>query len=231
MKKEYKKLLFVAAVLILAFVGIRMTGVHEHISLDNARQLETWVSQYGMMGPVVFILIYILACVLFLPGLPVTIVGALAFGAVRGTIFSSIGSILGATAAFLIARYAARGMVEKWVKGNEQFEKIDKGVQKNGWRMLMITRMVPIFPFNLQNFAYGLTKIKLRTYILVSWICMLPAAIAYNFMAGSVVSGEGDLGMTFLYLGIGAVFFVIVSFIPGYLSKKRGVEMEDLKTK
>ncbi len=191
----------------LAFIGIRLSGVYEYITLDNARQLESWVSQYGTLGPVIFIVIYILACILFLPGLPVTIVGALAFGAVRGTIFSSIGSVLGATAAFLIARYAARGMVEKWVEGNEQFEKIDKGVEKNGWRMLMITRMVPLFPFNLQNFAYGLTKIKLGTYVFVSWTCMLPATIAYNFMAGSVVSGEGDLGRTFLYLGIGAVFF------------------------
>ncbi len=117
------------------------------------------------------------------------------------------------------------------VEGNEQFEKIDKGVEKNGWRMLMVTRMVPLFPFNLQNFVYGLTKIKLSTYIFVSWICMLPAAIAYNFMAGSVVSGEGDLGMTFLYLGIGAVFFVLVSFIPGYLSNKKIVEVDEFKKK
>ena len=229
MKKDYKKLLAVAAVLVLAFIAIRISGVHEYISLDNARQLESWVSQYGALGPVVFILIYIVACILFLPGLPITIVGALAFGAVRGTIFSSIGSVLGATAAFLIARYAARAMVERKIRDNKQFEKIDKGVQKHGWRMLMITRMVPIFPFNLQNFAYGLTKIKLSTYILVSWICMLPAAIAYNFMAGSVVSGEGDLGATFLYLGVGAVFFVLISFIPGYISKKRSADIEELK--
>lgn len=231
MKKEYKKLLIIGLVLILAFIGIRLTGAQEYISLDNARQLESLVSQYGLLGPVVFIFIYIVACILFLPGLPVTIVGALAFGAVRGTIFTSIGSILGATAAFLIARYAARDMVEKWVKGNEQFEKIDKGVQKNGWRMLMITRMVPLFPFNLQNFAYGLTKIKLRTYILISWISMMPAIIAYNFMAGSVVSGEGDLRKTFLYLGIGAVFFVLLSLIPVYLRKKQSKEFEELNIK
>lgn len=231
MKKEYKKLLVVALVLIFALAGVRLTGVHEYITLDNARLLENWVSQYGMIGPVVFIIIYVISTVLFLPGLPITIVGALAFGAVRGTIFSSIGSVIGATAAFLIARYAARGIVEKWIKGKEQFEKIDKGVEKHGWRMLMITRLVPLFPFNLQNFAYGLTKINLRTYVLVSWISMLPATIAYNFMAGSVVSGEGELGTTFLYLGIGAAFFVAVSFIPVYLRKKRRREMEDLDLK
>jgi len=229
MKKEYKKLLTVTAALILAIVGVRISGVHEYISLENARLLENWVSQFGILGPVVYILIYILACILFLPGLPVTIMGALAFGAIRGMIFTSIGSILGASAAFLIARYAAREPMEKWIKGNEQFEKIDKGVQKHGWRMLMITRLVPLFPFNLQNFAYGLTKVKLRTYVLVSWICMLPGVMAYSFMAGSVVSGEGDLRKTFIYLGIGAVFFIIISFIPGYLQKKQREEMEDLK--
>jgi uncharacterized membrane protein YdjX (TVP38/TMEM64 family) len=223
LKKEYKKLLAVVGTLALVLAGIRWTGIAEYISLDNARQLEQWVSQYGWLGPAVYILIYISACILFLPGLPVTIIGALAFGAVRGTLFTSIGSILGATAAFLIARYAARGVVENWINGNPQFEKIDKGVEKHGWRMLMITRMVPLFPFNLQNFAYGLTKIKLPTYILVSWVCMLPGVIAYNFMAGSVVSGEGDLTRTFIYLSIGAVFFVMISLIPVYLQKQKRV--------
>lgn len=224
-KKEYKKLIGVILILAVAFIGIRATGVHEHISLENAQNLKNWVNGYGALGPVVFILLYIVACVFFLPGLPVTIVGALAFGSVRGAIFSSIGSTLGATAAFLIARYAARGTVEKWVEGNEQFEKIDKGVESQGWRMLMITRLVPIFPFNLQNFAYGLTKINLGTYVLVSWICMIPAAIAFNFMAGSVVSGDGDLGKTFLYLGIGAIFFVIISLIPGFIKKRKNINI------
>ena len=125
-----------------------------------------------------------------------------------------------ATAAFLVARYVAREMVEGWAQSNPVFKKIDDGVAAQGWRMLMITRLVPLFPFNIQNYAYGLTKIGLLTYFLVSWICMLPGAIAFTFMGGSIVSGQGDLGKTFIYLGIGAVVFVIISLIPGWIKKR-----------
>jgi uncharacterized membrane protein YdjX (TVP38/TMEM64 family) len=92
---------------------------------------------------VVYILLYIAACLLMVPGFPITIFGALAFGPVLGTVFTSIGSTLGAAAAFLTARYAARNMVENWLGDNETFRRIDRGVEKQGWRMLMVTRMVP----------------------------------------------------------------------------------------
>ncbi|GAA0731683.1 hypothetical protein GCM10008906_00430 [Clostridium oceanicum] len=129
-----------------------------------------------------------------------------------------IGATLGASLAFLIGRYAGRGMVEKWVKGKEEFEKIDEGVRKQGWRMLMITRLVPVFPFNLQNFAYGLTKIDFKTYVFVSAISMIPGIIAFTFMAGAIVSGEG-IGKISVYIGIGAIFFVIISLIPKWIKK------------
>jgi uncharacterized membrane protein YdjX (TVP38/TMEM64 family) len=170
-------------------------------------------------------LFYIVACIFFLPGLPIAVLAGFAFGPIFGTIWASIGATMGATAAFLIARYAARGMVESWVEGNEQFKKIDEGVRKQGWRMLMITRLVPIFPFNLQNYAYGLTDIKLSTYVLVSWICMLPGAAAFCFAGGTLTSG-GDLKTTFLYLAIAAIFFVFLSFIPGWIKKKQGDKLD-----
>jgi uncharacterized membrane protein YdjX (TVP38/TMEM64 family) len=93
-------------------------------------------------------------------------------------------------------------------------------VEKQGWRMLMITRLVPLFPFNAQNYVYGLTKISLPTYVLVSFICMLPACIAFNFMAGSVRTGE--FGKILLYLAIGAIVFVIISLVPGWIKKRYG---------
>jgi uncharacterized membrane protein YdjX (TVP38/TMEM64 family) len=83
--------------------------------------------------------------------------------------------------------------------------------------MVMITRLVPVFPFNLQNYAYGLTDIPLKTYALVTLPCMLPATIAFNFAAGSVRTG--DFGKTLWYLGIAAVFFVALSCIPGWVRK------------
>ncbi|AZR72151.1 hypothetical protein BBF96_01325 [Anoxybacter fermentans] len=218
-KKNNKlKLVIIVGVLAIIIFLLKRYGVFEY--MKDFRAIKEWIDGFGVWGPVVYILVYIACCLFFLPGLPITIVGGLVFGSIWGTIYVSIGSTIGASLAFLIARYAARDMVESWVANNPQFKKIDEGVEKQGWRMLMITRLVPIFPFNLQNFAYGLTKIKFSTYVLVSWICMLPGTIAYVFAAGSLSSGQGDIKKTLIYLGIAAVFFVILSLIPGWIKKK-----------
>jgi uncharacterized membrane protein YdjX (TVP38/TMEM64 family) len=188
--------------------------------MENIDKLDAWLDGLGIWAPVIFILVWIAACVFFLPGLPVTIVGGLVFGPLFGSIYSIIGSTLGATAAFLVGRYAARGMVEGLVEKNKVLKKIDDGVEQQGWRMLMITRLVPIFPFNAQNYVYGLTKISLPVYIIVSFICMLPACVAFNFAAGSVRTGQ--FGKMFMYLAIAAVLFVLLSLIPGWIKKRYG---------
>ncbi|WP_051533901.1 TVP38/TMEM64 family protein [Desulfitibacter alkalitolerans] len=223
-KQDKVKLFVIAGIIAVVVILMKVFGVFEYISIENITKLTEWIKGFGIIGPIVYILLWIAACVFFLPGIPVALLGGFVFGPWFGVIYSSIGSTLGATAAFLVARYAARSMVEGWVAGNEQFKKIDEGVENQGWRMLMVTRLVPVFPFNLQNYAYGLTKIKLATYVLVSWICMLPGTIAFSFAGGSVVSGEGNLGKTFMYLGVAAVFFVIISLIPGWIQKRQNAE-------
>ena len=222
-KKNKKKLLIMVAVLAAVVLTMKQLGIFEYLSIENMTKLTEWINSFGMIGPIILILIWIAACIFFLPGLPIALLGGLAFGPIYGTIYASIGGTLGATAAFLVARYVARGMVEEWVSGNEQFKKIDEGVKEQGWRMLMITRLVPVFPFNLQNYAYGLTKIDLKTYVFVSWICMLPATIAFSFAGGSVVSGQGDLTKTLMYLGVAAIFFVLLSLLPGIIKKRHKV--------
>jgi uncharacterized membrane protein YdjX (TVP38/TMEM64 family) len=213
--------LVVAVVVLAAVIGLmKYFGLFQYVSMENIMNLKAWIDSLGALGPVAYILLFIAACLFFLPGLPIALLGGLAFGPILGATWASIGSTLGATAAFLVARYVAREMVEGWAQSNPVFKKIDDGVAAQGWRMLMITRLVPLFPFNIQNYAYGLTKIGLPTYFLVSWICMLPGAIAFTFMGGSIVSGQGDLGKTFMYLGIGAVVFVIISLIPGWIKKR-----------
>jgi uncharacterized membrane protein YdjX (TVP38/TMEM64 family) len=214
------KLVLAVVVVAAGVVAARHFGLFELFTMENIDKLDAWFERLGIWAPITFIMVWIAACVFFLPGLPVTIVGGLVFGAVQGSIYSSIGSILGATAAFLVGRYAARGMVEGLVKRNKALQKIDDGVKQQGWRMLMITRLVPIFPFNAQNYVYGLTKISLPTYFIVSWICMLPATIAFNFAAGSVRTGQ--FGRMFLYLAIAAVLLVLLSLIPGWIKKRYG---------
>ncbi|SJZ37562.1 TVP38/TMEM64 family protein [Selenihalanaerobacter shriftii] len=215
----------IVAIGVVAFL-LNYFGVMDYIKIENLPKIRTWIEGFGMLGPIVYILLYIAACVFFLPGLPIALVAGVAFGPIWGTVWCSIGSVLGATAAFLVARYAARDMIEAKFGDSDQFKKIDKGVEEQGWRMLMITRMVPIFPFNVQNYVYGLTKIKLVTYVLVSWITMLPAAIAFCFAGGSVANGTGNLGQTFMYLGIAAIALVFLSLIPKLIQKKNSDVLE-----
>jgi uncharacterized membrane protein YdjX (TVP38/TMEM64 family) len=209
-----------AAGLVLAGVLVAwQTGLFELLEMENVERLDAWFEGLGIWGPLIFILVWVAACVFFLPGLPVTIAGALVFGPVLGTLYSSVGSTLGATVAFLIGRHGARSTVERLLERNATLRRIDAGVERQGWRMLMITRLVPLFPFNAQNFVYGLTRISLPTYVIVSFLCMLPATLAFNFMAGSVRSG--DVGRFLLYLAIGAVVFVLLSLVPGWLKRGR----------
>ncbi|MCH8292050.1 TVP38/TMEM64 family protein [Candidatus Poribacteria bacterium] len=221
MNKNYLKLLIVIAVIGIVYGILRHYGATEYIKLDNVPKIKEKVDSFGVIAPLVYIGFYIAATVFFLPGLPVTVLSGVAFGPLWGVVYASIGSIIGVSLAFLIARYAARGMVESWVAGNEQFRKIDEGVERQGWRMLMITRLVPIFPFNLQNYAYGLTKIRFLTYFPVSWICMLPGTAAYVQIGGALISGKGNLRKTLLYLAIAGIFIVLVSLIPTLIRKRQ----------
>ncbi|MBI4799918.1 MAG: TVP38/TMEM64 family protein, partial [Desulfarculus sp.] len=149
------------------------------------------------------------------------------FGAWWGMLWVVIGSNLGACLAFLASRYAVRPLVESWAGHNPLFSRIDQGVARHGWRMVMITRLVPLFPFNLQNYAYGLTGIGFGTYALVSLVCMLPGTAAYCLAGGALVSGQGDIKKTLLYLALGAVCLVLVSLIPGWVRKRMAANGAD----
>lgn len=216
------KLSFALLAVVVGTTAAWRLGLFEMLTVDNIDRLNVWFDGLGWWAPAVFVVLWIAASLLFLPGLAITIVGGLVFGAVWGTIWTTVGANLGAVAAFLAGRYAARGMVEGMVEKNQALKKIDEGVKRQGWRMLMVTRLVPIFPFNVQNYVYGLTDIPLRTYVLVTLPCMLPATIAYNFAAGSVRTG--DFGKTLWYLGIAAVFFVLLSMVPGWVRKRHDPE-------
>jgi len=228
--KPWVKLVIVLAVIGVLLVIANHFGIFDLLKegtlKDRVLKLDAFFESMGPWAPAAFAGIWIVACILLLPGLPIAIVGGLIFGAVWGTVWSTVGANIGAAAAFLIGRYAARDMVEGWVNKNPTLRKIDDGVKKQGWRMLMITRLVPIFPFNIQNYVYGLTDISFRTYLLVTLPCMIPGTIAFNFAAGSarevILSGGQPeaIKRTLVYLGIAAVFFVLLSLIPGWVKKK-----------
>ncbi len=168
--------------------------------------LETWVKDAGAIAPVIFILIYALATVLFLPGSVLTLAGGALFGPVLGTLYNLTGATLGATLAFLIARYLA----SDWVT--------EKG---EGWRFVAFVRLVPLFPFNLLNYTLGLTRLRLLPYVIASFIFMLPGAAAYTYLgyAGreALAGSEGLIQKGLLALALLAA----VTFLPRLISNLR----------
>jgi len=137
----------------------------------------------------VFIPLYVVACVLFIPGSILTLSAGFLFGVVRGSIYVSVAATLGATLAFLIGRYFARQWVAARLANYPKFKAVDEAVAREGWKIVALTRLSPVFPFNLLNYAFGLTNGGVRDYVLASWAGTLPGTILYVYL-GSLA---GDL--------------------------------------
>jgi uncharacterized membrane protein YdjX (TVP38/TMEM64 family) len=174
------------------FVAARYFG------LGPLRELLPWISGFGSTAPLVFVLSYVTACVLFIPGSILTLSAGFLFGVVRGSIYVSVSATLGATAAFLIGRYAARQRVATWLASYPKFRAVDEAVAHEGWKIVALTRLSPLFPFNLLNYAFGLTNVRVSDYVVASWAGTLPGTILYVYLgslAGNltrVATGEPD---------------------------------------
>ena len=221
MKGNVGKLVGIGLVLVAVFLVARFTGLSEYLSLDGVDRLRGWVLGFGALAPLVFVLLYVIATVAFLPGTPLSLLAGLVFGPVLGTLWVVIGATIGATLAFLIGRYAARNLVRTWTANNERIRKLDEGVERQGWRMLLITRLVPLFPFNLQNYAYGLTGIGLGVYVGLTAVCIVPGAAVFTFAGGSLANAREDLTGTFVLLGVAAALFVTVSLVPRWIQNRK----------
>ncbi len=157
--------------------------------LINALQ---WIDSLGSLGAIAFILLYIIATVAFLPGSIVTLGAGVVFGVVFGSIYVFIGATIGATLAFLIGRYIARNWVVKQLSNNQKFKAIDQAVGKEGLKIVLLTRLSPLFPFNLLNYAYGVTGVSLKDYIIGS-VGMIPGTIMYVYL-GSLAGNLATIG-------------------------------------
>ena len=148
-----------------------------HATLDLA-SMEAAIGGLGVWAPVGYIATYALATVLFLPGALFGLAGGALFGPLWGTVWNLGGATLGATLAFLVARYIASDWVARKTAG--RMKQIAEGIDAEGWRFVAVTRLVPLFPFNLLNYALGLTRVPLAHYILASFVCMVPGTAAYT---------------------------------------------------
>ncbi len=164
-------------------------GFNPQEILLNALQ---WVQELGAIGAIAFMIIYIVAAVAFVPGSILTLGAGVVFGVILGSIYVFIGATIGATLAFLVGRYVARGWISHKIAGNEKFAAIDKAVGKEGLKIVLLTRLSPIFPFNLLNYAFGVTGVSLKDYVIGS-LGMIPGTIMYVYI-GSLAGNIATLG-------------------------------------
>jgi uncharacterized membrane protein YdjX (TVP38/TMEM64 family) len=207
------RLILIALVIIGLVVASRIFPVGEYLKqlLDGLRGL-------GPMGYLLFILLYIGATVLFIPGSVLTLGAGAVFGLVGGFVAVSIGSTLGAAAAFLVGRFFARDAIARKVEGNERFAAIDRAVGREGFKIVFLTRLSPIFPFNLLNYAYGLTQVPFWSYVLASWLGMMPGTVLYVYLgtaagelAGAGANDSGDTwGLILKLVGLAATIAVTI---------------------
>jgi len=230
MKRSWLRPVLAVALIAAGIVAARALGLGEAIKLENLGRLKQWIESYGGLAPAIFIAGYVLAAVLFVPGLPMTVLGGVVFGPIWGTVYVWVAATVGAGLAFLIARYAVRSTVERWVRASPRIAKVDGQVAEHGWRIVMLTRLVPVFPFNLQNYAYGITRIGFWPYVITSAICMLPGTAAFTFAGGALSDGRGNVRRTLAYLAVAGVLLVLVSLIPRWLARRSRLAGELLKS-
>ncbi|MEK6593680.1 MAG: VTT domain-containing protein [Pseudomonadota bacterium] len=199
-----------------------LTGVAVAVSREgplNAAAAENLIASAGTIAPLLFVLGYAIATVLFMPGSVLTLAAGALFGPVAGAFYSLTGATLGATLAFLVARFLAGEWVAR--KAGGKLRDFVQGVEAEGWRFVAFVRLVPLFPFNLVNYALGLTRIPLVQYVLASYLCMLPGAFAYAYLgfAGreAATGGEGLLQKGLIALALLAT----AAFLPRLVMRLR----------
>ena len=212
MELNYKKMIFT----LFLIIGIIFAIINrENFNNENLKNL---LENYGYYAPFIFIFIYAIATVLFLPGLILTILAGALFGPFFGTVYAISGATLGATLAFLNARYLSYGKIEKMIEGSK-LEFIKKSVEEEGWKFVAFTRLVPLFPFNLLNYSFGLTKIKLSEYIWSSFLFMIPGTLGYvylGFTGTEIITGGENIIQTILIL---IAILATVMYLPHYIKK------------
>ena len=234
-----KKIKIVAALAILLLLGVL---VHFFPVATWISQFVEWVRTLGFWGALLYFLVYVLGTVLFVPGTALTLGSGLLFGVLWGTILVSLASVSGATLAFLIARYFGREWTLKRLERYPKFKIMDRAIGESGFKLVLLMRLQPVFlPFAILNYALGLTRVRLRDYILASWIGMLPATTLYVYIGTSLksvsdlVQGKvqtGDRWHLLLFWGglaLSAVFVVLITKIAKRaLQSQLGPENEPL---
>lgn len=220
------------AILRLA-LGLSIAAVAIGLALNrdwlDPAVLEASIRNLGSWAPMVHIVVFALATVLFVPGAILGLVGGVLFGPFWGTVFNLAGATLGATGAFLAARYVASDWVRR--KAGARLQRLIAGVEDEGWRFVAFTRLVPLFPFNLLNYALGLTRIPLPHYVLASLICMAPGTMAFTWLAYAGREALAGEGAAIRYALAALALLAAIAFIPRQFRRLRAARSDRQRQK
>ncbi len=207
--RQWLRPVVLLALIIAILVVARFLGL-----ADKLGDLRDWIKSLGSLGALVFVLIYVVAIVAAIPAAPISVAAAALFGSVWGVILINIGATLGAGLAFLVGRYFARKAVVNWLGHNEKFRRLDQLTEAHGAIIVALTRLVPIFPFNLLNYGFGLTRVPFWTYLFWTWLCIIPGTVLYVVGADAVLQGvaQGKIPWT-LVLAFGAALIILTILV------------------
>jgi uncharacterized membrane protein YdjX (TVP38/TMEM64 family) len=205
--------------LALQFSLVR-SGLRSTATKIASAAVEGAIRGLGAWGPVVHVMLFAVGAVRFVPGALLGLTGGILFGPLWGSLVNLAGATLGATAAFLIARYLAAD----WVRGKAgaRLERLIQGVEAEGWRFVALTRLVPLIPFNLLNYALGLTHIPVTAYVLTSFVCMIPGALAYGWLGHAGREAAAGNVAAIRYGLIDLAMLAAVAFVPRLERRFRG---------
>lgn len=216
--------------IVLGIVAVLVTKSGIDVSDSTQRFVETLQAQ-GNLGLVWLALSYIPASVFFFPAALLTLAGGFTFGFGKTLVAVSLGSTVGATSAFLAGRTLFRELVEHKVAGDIRFRLLDAAVAEQGFKIVMLTRLSPVLPFNLLNYAFGLTKVRLRDFVLASWIGMFPGTVLYVSIGSAAKSfsdilagrSEGGVAQKLLF-GVGLLATLVVTVLMARIARKALVD-------
>lgn len=207
----------------LVFMGLVLAKV---LKLDqHFLALRPWIASLGPWGPLVYIGLYISAAIVAVPGSVLTVAAGVLFGSVWGVIWASLASTLAATVCFLISRYFARSALESSMQDQPQFQRLDALTRNNGALIVAITRLLPIFPFNLLNYGFGLTSVSLGAFVLMTWVCMLPVTVLLvvgsDVVKQAFVNGQIPWPLVAVVVGM-----IVLMALIGQFARKKLKEAE-----
>ncbi|MDU9014274.1 MAG: TVP38/TMEM64 family protein [Escherichia coli] len=213
-----RKFLLACLIFALVIYAIHAFGLFD--LLTDLPHLQTLIRQSGSFGYSLYILLFIIATLFLLPGSILVIAGGIVFGPLLGTLLSLIAATLASSCSFLMARWLGRDLLLKYVGHSHTFQAIEKGIARNGIDFLILTRLIPLFPYNIQNYAYGLTTIAFWPYTLISALTTLPGIVIYTVMA-SDLANEGITLRFILQLCLaGLALFILVQLAKLYARHK-----------